>query len=116
MAYKTEELIEKSLEIIKSKNIHFIEDLVSYLPCDKKTFYNHNLHEFHLIKEAIEQNKLNIKNNLRKKWYDSDNATTQIALYKLLASQAELKALTNQTISGDSENPINLSEIKIKIV
>lgn len=116
MAYSTEELIEKSLEVIKGKNIHFIEDLVSFLPCDKKTFYNHNLHEFPAIKAAIEINKLNIKNNLRKKWYDSDNATTQIALYKLLATPNELKALTNQTISGDADNPINLKEINIKIV
>ena len=116
MAYSTEELIDKSLEVIKGKNIHFIDDIVGHLPISRATFYNHGLDKIDAIKAAIEINKLNIKNSLRKKWYDSDNATTQIALYKLLATPNELKALTNQTISGDADNPINLKEINIKIV
>jgi hypothetical protein len=35
-----------------------------------------------------------MKNGLRKKWYDNNNATTQIALYRLLATKEENEALS----------------------
>jgi hypothetical protein len=114
--YKTEELIEKSLKAIEQYGVHFIEDVIVHLPCSRATFYNHGLDKLDAIKDAIDVNKIKLKTNLRKKWYESDNATTQIALYKLIANPNELKALTNQTISGDADNPINISDISIRIV
>lgn len=114
--YNTEELVEKSLKAIEQYGIHFIDDVIVHLPCSRATFYNHGLDKLDLIKDAIDANKIKLKTNLRKKWYESDNPTTQIALYKLLANQNELKALTNQTISGDADNPINISDINIRII
>lgn len=114
--YSTDELEKKSLEAIKQYSIHFIDDIFIHLPIARSTFYNHKLDKLDTIKDAIEENKIKLKTNLRKKWYDSENSTTQIALYKLLANQSELKALTNQTISGDSDNPINISDINIRII
>jgi hypothetical protein len=114
--YNTDELVEKSLKAIEQYGIHFLEDVIVHLPCSRATFYNHGLDKLDLIKDAIEVNKIKLKTNLRKKWYESDNPTTQIALYKLIANQGELRALTNQTISGDADNPINISDISIRII
>lgn len=100
MAYNTEELEAKALEVISGiePRIVFIEQLVSYLPCDKKTFYAHNLHESPAIKDSIEQNKIDKKAKLRDKWEESDSATLQIALYKLIGNEGEKHALNGTKI------------------
>jgi len=108
MAYKTAELEEKSLEVIQKYNLFFIEDVVCYLPCGKVTFYEHKLNELNTIKEALDKNKINAKIGLRKKWYKSDNATVQIALYRLICTEDERKALSLQEMrhSGSIAVPI----------
>jgi hypothetical protein len=119
MAYSTKRLFETAMEKIAKHKLLFIEDIVSLLPCHKSTFYEHfptESDEYKAMHDELEKNRTEIKISLRKKWFDSDNATTQIALYKLISTQKELKSLTNQTISGDADNPINLKEINIKIV
>jgi len=98
MAYNTEELKEKALEVIKKKNLFFIEDVVAFLPCSKVTFYNHKLNELNSIKEALEKNRVKTKNGLRSKWYMSGAPAVQIALYKLLANEDEMRKLNSQYI------------------
>jgi len=108
MAYKTAELEKKSLEVIRKHKLFFIEDIVSYLPCGKVTFYEHKLNELNTIKEALEKNKTDIKIGLRDKWYKSDNATIQIALYRLICTEDERRALSMQELkhSGSIALPI----------
>lgn len=105
MAYNKAELEKQALAAIREHNLFFIEDVVAFLPCTKGTFYNKGLHELDAIKEALETNRIKVKNGLRAKWYKNDNATTQIALYKLLGSEDELKRLAGQyvdiTTKGD---------------
>lgn len=105
--YDTGELERKALEAIDKYRLFFIEDIVTYLPCSKKTFYNHGLHELHSIKEALHDNRIRTKSGIRKKWYDGDNVTAQIALYRLIGSAEELKRLNTRSvelsgIAGDS--------------
>ena len=57
MAYKKEELEAQALEAIKKHMLYFIEDVVSFLPCDKSTFYAKKLHE----SDAIKREMLNVK-------------------------------------------------------
>jgi hypothetical protein len=107
MAYKTEELERLSLEAINKHKLFFIEDIVAYLPCDKKTFYNHNLHELPSIKEALTEVKVNLKVNMRSKWYRSENPTLQLALMKLVSTDEELRKLSMQhQVNEDFEKPI----------
>lgn len=106
MAYKTKELEEKALSAIEENSLVFIEDVVAYLPCAKKTFYEHKLHESHDIKKALETNRVQTKVRLRQTWLMGDNATAQIALYKLLSDENELRRLTGQTIIGDQDKPL----------
>jgi hypothetical protein len=98
MAYNTEDLEKQALKAIKEHKVPFIEHLVSYLPCDKTTFYAHNLHESNVIKEAIEKQKVDKKSIIMNKWLNGDNATAQIAAYKLLSNDSEFCKLSGQQI------------------
>lgn len=113
MAYKTEELLKKAIEAIKEYDLIFIEEVVSFLPCSKPTLYKHKLDEVNELKELLEKNRINTKIFLRNKWRNSDNATLQMALYKLLASEAERKALAmeyHDHSSGGEKITINFKD------
>ena len=45
------------------------------------------------LREMLDENKIALKVGLRKKWFESDNATTQMALYKLCSTEIEHKKL-----------------------
>lgn len=98
MAYKKSDLELQALEAITSKKLVFIDEVVSYLPCSSSTFYLHELEKSEALKAALNKNKVDLKGGLRKKWYDSDSATSQIALYKLLGTEEEAHRL-NGSIS-----------------
>ena len=76
----------------------FIEDIVSYLPCNKTTFYEHKLNESNAIKDALQKVKTETKVSMRSKWYKSDNATLQMGLMKLISSDEERKKLSQSHI------------------
>ena len=109
-----DDLYNKAMQVLENdKEIVFIEDLVSFLPCVKSSFYKHfpiNSNEMNVFKEIIENNKINQKRQLRKKWFDNDNATLQLALYKLIATNDERERLntsynkTDVTSQGESLN------------
>ncbi len=69
------------------------------MPMQRATFYNNKLDKMDIIKDAIDSKKVQMKEGLRAKWYNSDNSTLQIALYKLLADRDELCALSNNVNS-----------------
>ena len=96
MAYDTKKLEAQALEAINKYKLIWIEEVVSYLPCTKPTFYDHGLNESNAIKAAIEKNRTDLKVGLRRKWYDSDNATVQIALYKLIGTDDEADRINSQ--------------------
>lgn len=64
------------------------------------------------LKEALDKNRVTLKVELRKKWRDSDNATLQMGLMKLIASNEERKSLSQSyhdlTTEGKSINKIYL--------
>lgn len=95
MAFDKEELKETAIKETKSQDLVFIEDVVVYMPCSKSTFYNYDLHELQELKDILHENKTSKKEELRKKWFDSPNATLQLALMKLLANRDELDRLNN---------------------
>jgi hypothetical protein len=107
MAYDKKELFDKAIAIIREKKFYFIEDVIVNLPCVKQTFYDHfplNSDEMDVIKNELEQNKINLKTSMRKKWYDSDNATLQIALMKLISTDEERKRISNTYIDKSELN------------
>lgn len=110
MAYKTKDLEKTALKAITEKKLIFIEDVVCYLPCTKPTFYEHKLNESNVLKDALQKNKTDIKVSLRSKWYNSDNATLQIALMRLVCSNEERRklAINYQEITGKDGGSIDL--------
>lgn len=113
MAYNTEELEKKSLAAIKRHKLVFIDEVVSFLPCSTSTFYGHELEKSEAIKKALEENRIKGKLSSRRKWADSDNATLQIAYYKLLSTEDELRKLTgshiDHTTGGEKINDISIT-------
>ena len=95
-AYTTAELFEKAKEIIPKYKLIFIEDVCAYLGINKSTFYRHlpiESNEYNDLRDLLDKNCIDIKVGLRKKWFDSDNATLQMALYKLTSTDIEHKKL-----------------------
>ena len=108
MAYKTAELEAKALEVITKNKLVFIHEVASFMGIAKGTFYEHKLDELNSIKGALDLNKETIKAGLRKKWYDSDNATVQIALYKLIGTPEESDSINSQRNKVDVEGGIQV--------
>lgn len=112
MAYKTSELEKKAIDAIKKNNLVFVNEIMPFLPCSSATFYAQELEKSESIKEALEKNRLDIKKGLRRKWYEGDNATTQIALYKLIGTDEENDRITSQkqTIEHSGTVTIDFSD------
>jgi hypothetical protein len=119
MAYKTENLKEKAEKAIIDNELVFVEDVVAHLPCDKSTFYSHfptESNEYNHLKGLLDDNKVATKLSLRKQWKKEEaSPTLQLALYKLLSNEDELKSLSMEyrEHSGhiDTDPPQNLDEL-----
>ncbi|MDR4892294.1 MULTISPECIES: hypothetical protein [unclassified Chryseobacterium] len=97
MAYKKKEIYDKATEAIVKHKLFFIEDVVSFLPISKKTFYKYfplESNESNELKELLEKNRVELKVSMRSKWYKSNSPALQMALMKLIATPEELKKLS----------------------
>ena len=118
MAYKTATLKKQAIKIAQEKEIYFLSDVIAKLPCSRQTFYDHKLDEFDKLEEILTQNKVDMKVKLRKKWGDSDNATLNIALYRLLCNDDERRKIAmkyNEHTGRDGESLFgNITDEKAK--
>ena len=116
MPYNKKDIFDKAKKAIEEHEPLFTEDLIAFLPCGKTTFYNFfpdGSDELNKLKDLIHQNKISQKSKLRKNWKNPESAPAlQLALYKLLASPEEHKALQMQyndhTSQGEKLNIISL--------
>jgi hypothetical protein len=120
MTHNKQKLFEKAKQVAQSKKLIFIEEVVSFLPISKDAFYRYypvDSDEYDEIRRIIDDNKVAIKSTMRKKWYDSDNPTLQLALYRLTSTQEEHKKLNqsyiDQTTKGDK---IQNEPIQVQVV
>lgn len=90
----TDKLLKQCVDAVKEHGLIFFDELVAYVPCSRATLYNHGIDKMDELKDVIEANRVAQKAGLRKKWYEGDNATTQIALYKLTSTETERKLLS----------------------
>ena len=107
--YDKEAIFEKCKEVIEQNRLFFIEDVIAFLPISKPTFYVYfpmESYELNTLKEMINKNKVLTKTEMRSRWYQSENPTLQIALYKTICSDDERKMLstnhTDITTNGES--------------
>jgi len=121
MAYNKQKIFEQAQELIKSKKLFFIEDVVTLLPISKQTFYDYfkvDSYELDTIKELLDKNKIDIKNGLRNKWFNGNNPLTQMALYKLIGTEEEYHRIASTKTENKNiniERPIfNGLDINVK--
>jgi hypothetical protein len=108
---KTEEYEKELCKAIQKHNwmrwSHIEWDALSY---SRRTAYDHNLHESHIIKSEFETNRNRGVNYLLKKWMESDNATLQIAAMRIIATEEDRQRLNQQyidhTTAGEAIRPI----------
>lgn len=93
MAYDPKELEQKALAAIDKHKLMFIEHIVAFLPCSKKTFYHHNLHESNAIKKAVEEMRVGKKTKMLSNWINSETPSLQIAAMKMIAEEHEAHRL-----------------------
>ena len=109
MAYDRKKIFEEAKKIAKDKKCFFIEQLVSFLPLCKTTFYEFykdGSNELNEIKEILESNKVEVKSAMYNKWFKSDNPTLQVALMKLIATEDQVHRLNG------SRQEIKTTELK----
>lgn len=120
MAYKKSELFELAMKEAEDRNLFFIEDLVSFLPCDKSTFYTKfpiESDEYHTIRARLEANKVKTKSAIRHRLFNMDNPTAQLALYRMIATPEERDAIvmskTDITSAGEklAKEPLTIEII-----
>lgn len=107
-----EEHIAAILNIIHEKKVMRFAHLPAYYPLSRSQLYNLGLDKVDDIKEAIEQNRMKAKNIMLNKWIASDNATLQIAAFRLMADDEERRALNQQYLDMTS-NGQTLPSIEI---
>lgn len=114
MAYDKKKIFEQSKDVIVKNKLFFIEDIVSFLPCSKPTFYSFfplDSNELDELKELLEKNRTELKVSMRSKWYKSNSPALQMALMKLIATPEELKKLSMHY--QESETNVNLNNFNI---
>jgi len=116
MGYNKDELIAKALKILDDdENIYFQLDLADEMGISEATFYNLKLGQLEAIKEGLVKNKRNLKKKQRSQWMFSENATLQVALYKLNADASEFERLTSQKIDHTTKGEKIESKNVVKI-
>lgn len=96
MAYDRAQIFEQAKQIIIDKKPIYVTEMISYLPISEETYYQFfplQSEQSEQLKALIEQGKIERKQGLREKWYEGENATTQLALYKLLGTEEEAHRL-----------------------
>ncbi len=106
MAYDRNEIFEKAKKEIESKKLIWIEEVISFLPISKPTFYDYfkiDSDELNTLKSLIEDNRVSLKAALRKKWYDSDAPALQMGLMKLLGTDEEAHRLNGSKTENKTD-------------
>jgi len=101
MALNKQELINEALAIIPREECVTLEEVWLFMGITRTTAFNYQLNTVDEIKEAVLQEKIKVKKKLRRRWRDSDNATLQIAEFKLCSDDEELARLNTQKVNAD---------------
>ena len=76
-----------------------IEEVACSIGLNLTSFYEYYPTEtkgLEYIKDKLQESKANIKRKLKDKWLKSDNATTNIALFKLCSNEEERRILADK--------------------
>jgi hypothetical protein len=104
-----EKHIKEIIKILEVEKIFTFKDIfVFYKGCSRSTAYANELDKSDELKEALDMNKRRGVQSLIDKWIDSENATLQIAAFKIIAEPEERKAISqNYTDITSKDEKIN---------
>ncbi len=110
MANKKETYTKEILKVIEDNNLFVITDIFAfYTGCSRATFYNQGLDKLDTIKKAIDDNKKKTCQSLKNRWFNSDNPTLQIALFKTISSESDLRKLAQSYVDQNLDNQITIT-------
>ena len=99
---KTDKYKAELLDVIRRHKIAFFDHAFGFTSFKRSTAYNHGLDKLDDIKNAIAQNRVKAKNYMLNKWIASDNATLQLAAFRLCSDREEHQKLNQQYIDHTS--------------
>ena len=114
MEARKAEIYKQAIEMAEKKKCFFIDQLVSFLPIARTSFYEYfpiDSDRMNTIKGILDKNKVEVKSAMYNKWFKSDNATLQIALMKLIASEEEAHRLNGTNMKVESNNTTTIIDL-----
>lgn len=117
MAYDVDALYEQALEEIEKNNLFFFSDVYAYLGISHDSFYRFfptDSERYETIKDRLNKNAMKTKVSIRSKLHKSTSPTGLLALYKLLATDDERRALSMEYRDHTSDGK-KLSGFKITV-
>ena len=96
MAYDKENIFNELVSNIEAdENITSFQDAALTVAPKRQTLYDWDFDKSDTLKALIDRNKVKVKQQLRRQWkVEGASPTLQLALYKLLATDTERKALS----------------------
>ena len=100
---KAKEYELELLNVIQDNKIAFLDHAFAFTSFSRSTAYNNGLDKLDSIKDALRKNRVKAKTYMLNKWIESDNATLQLAAYRLCADPEEHQKLNQQYIDHTSK-------------
>jgi ATP-dependent exoDNAse (exonuclease V) beta subunit len=116
MAYDKAKIYEQAIKAIQENELVFVDEIASYIPCSRSTFYTlfpAESDELDNIKGIIEDVKIKRKAQIRKQLGKSEKAAELLALYRLLATPEEHRKLNQQYLehSGETQHEFTVTVV-----
>ncbi len=107
-------ILEDALEKIEDFSPSTLSELISFMNCCKKTFFNKikvGSEEYEIIQDKLRAKKLQVANTAKAKLLMSDNPTALISIIKIYGSEEDKQAL-NQNINVNANTTVNYEDVK----
>ena len=106
--YDKKKIYDKAIKYASEKELIFITEVITYLPCGITTFYTFfpdGSKELNAIKEILETNRVDLKRMLRKKMLSEGKSADNIVLYKLAGTKEERDILNGVDTTANEVKP-----------
>ena len=101
-------------DLINENNVIFLDEIFTFTDISPSDFFENEFDKSAPIKDAIEINRAKLKRDLRIKWFESTNATLNAALYKLICTEEEKRALSSSSAKNAQPNDVCTQEEYLK--
>ena len=100
MAYDKREIVEMAIKAIDEHQCTNIAEVLLHLPISKTLLYEW-VDELNEIRTKIDEQKVKIKGEMKKRWFNSEVPALAIAAFKLIADEDEADSLTTSKVKQE---------------